>query len=264
VKHSGIVAVLILAFGAATGTAQTPSAFRGILPPTERDVSVNGETRTESVSPASPWAGAQIGYKFGNSGDFSDSVLVTAHLMYDVKLDASDTFHLPVMGNIAELTTSAAGVTGSPDDVKKKAEDLVLSATGARVGLYPYVFLKRKPFFSAIGHGELAWKMNGFKDDANNVTYLQQGRGSIGAEFWIGQNDKDHLPITVSLTAVRSFFSAADYQKVFGKSKNHIQTFETTAIVPVGRGAGFLFEYVIGGGTRAVRAGIVIAVQPQS
>lgn len=246
-----------------SAVAQTPFFFRSLLPSkVNKTTIVNGVVNTESVSPASPWAGAQIGYKFGESGDFSDSILVAAHLMYDVKVDPDDRFHLPVMGNIADLTTSVTGTAGSQEDLTKKADDLVLSATGARVGLYPYVFLNQTTYWSVVAHGELGWKMNGFKDASGDVAYLQQGRVSLGVEFWIGQNDEDHLPITISLAPVRAFFSDKDYKKVFGTAKSHIQTLETTAIVPIGKGTGFLFEYVTGGGTRTVRVGIIIAVQP--
>jgi hypothetical protein len=273
-NSSRAIVLIILSAFAALASAQTPSSFRSMFPKTEerpvtdeqgqKILDSKGEVKTETVSADSPWAGAQIGFKFGNSGDFSDSVLVAAHLMYDVKVDAKDKFHLPVMGNIADLTTSSTGTSGTADDIKKKAEDLVLSATGARVGLYPYVNLVTGDFFTLLGDGELAWKMNGFKDDAGNVTYLQQGRTSLGAEFRIGLNDEDHLPISLGISTVRSIFSASDYKKVFGTSRNHIQTFETTAIVPIGGGAGFLFEYAVGGGTHSVRAGILFAVKRKS
>jgi hypothetical protein len=215
------------------------------------------------ISAASPWVGAQVAYKFGGTNDFADNLLVSARLLYDIDLGESK-IHLPVMGNISELTANASGNAGAGDQLDQKAQQLMMSSTGLRVGLYPYTYVHRTDVLSIIFHGEGAWKMNAFKDNSNILQYLQQGRIAAGIEFGIGKTAGDRLPLTISVTPAITFFSSAEYEKVFGKSKSHVQGLETTMVVPVAQGVGLLLEGIEGSGVHTVRAGLVIATKAKT
>src|SRR5687767_4785061 len=99
-KRPRLVALVVTVWAAVfAANAQTPFATQNVgSSSAERSLTLSGP------SAGSPWIGGQIAYKFGGSSEFADNLLVAARLLYDIDV-GSEKFHLPVMGNISDLTT---------------------------------------------------------------------------------------------------------------------------------------------------------------
>lgn len=244
------ICILILLSGY-RNNAQTPMSFANA------GLSKTGE---KGISANNFWLGAQVGYKFGSSDGFADNLLVSGRLLYDVDLGASK-FHLPVMGNISSLRdVFTSSPKTSEDTIKAKVQDLMISAQGINVGLYPYYIAYSNEYFQFTLHGSATWKLNAFKDKKDETQYLDQGRFSLGIEASIGKSGNGKYPLTVSVTPTYTFFDAEKYEKIFGENKRSITSLEITGVVPVGNGVGLLIESIVASKPfSAFRAGIIIA-----
>jgi len=229
---------------------QTPSAL----------VNTKG-VRNEGISANNPWMGGQVGYKFGGSGEFADNLITSARLMYKIDLGTKN-FQLPVMGNFSQLKDNLSGNLEVDEANDARFQDIVTSTQGLNIGLYPYYTIIEKQYFSFVLHSSLMYKINGFKDLENNSIYLNQGRASLGAEFYIGKKNLDEgtYPLTLSVAPTITFFNKNDYKAIFNESKSSINSVEITACVPIGKGIGFLFESVLSS-TPTFRTGLLFATQ---
>ena len=249
--------VCLLLAVAGSAAAQTPHALTGSPGGTD-----SSQVQIMGASAANSWIGAQLGYKFGdNSKELGDNLLVSASVIYEIPLDNRN-FVLPVISNFSHLVASPA--EGSPQEKSDdKLRELMLASGGIRAGIYPYRILKTSTGgdFALILHGEASWKLNGFKrEDADAVDYLNQLRLAGGVEISIGRDDDDHKPLTVSVTPVHVRFASAEYAKIFNESKEHINSLEVVAVLPVSGRTGVLFEYVTGG-VSSFRAGLILAAK---
>lgn len=228
--------------------AQTPYSFINIAS--------DSQVSTKGISANNVWLGAQIGYKLSGPGDFSDNLLVSGRLLYNIDINTTK-FKLPVMGDISALRDAAS--TGNIDSLTAKAQDLLLSTQGINVGLYPFYEAYKNTYFSFTIHGSLTYKLNAFKVDDETIN-LDQGRFSAGMETSIGKRNDDKYPLTISVTPVLTFFSKNRYKMIFGEEKSSLLSLEITGIVPIGSGFGLLIESVIAkDNAPAVRTGIVFS-----
>src|SRR5262245_28321948 len=173
------VRVMLVLFGlllfGGLAAAQTPFASRNVAgaptapanqPPPPEGAAVS--SAAPSASPANPWVGAQIGYKFGGTTAFQDNLIVNAQLLHDIELGTTN-FRLPVMGNISGLTAHAPANDDESKELAQKGQELMDSASGVRVGLYPYYeftsIRERHSWLSVVLQGETAWKLNAFKKE---------------------------------------------------------------------------------------------------
>jgi hypothetical protein len=181
-------------------------------------------------------------------------------MIYEIPLDTR-VFFLPVISNFSHLVASPA--EGSSEEKSEdQLRELMLASGGIRAGVYPYRILGNpKDDFNFILHGEVSWKLNGFKrEDANQVDYLNQLRLAGGVEIAIGKDDEGHKPLTVSVTPVHARFASTEYARIFNESKGHINSLEVVAVLPVSGRTGVLFEYVTGG-VSSFRAGLIVAAK---
>jgi hypothetical protein len=245
-----LVASFLLA-GAVTGSAyaQTPHTLTGPL---------DDRTGQRGASAANAWIGAQLGYTLGdNSKELADNLLVSAAVIYMIPL-SNRKLVLPVISNFANLFSSAEADAEGREDALR---ELMLASSGIRAGLHPYRKIESLSTsdFSFIAHGEASWKLNAFKvEGADSTNYLNQLRLGAGIEVAIGEVNNDQKPLTLSVTPVHTRFSAQEYAKVFGSSRESVNSLEVVAVVPVSARTGVLFEYV-DGDVRSFRAGIVLA-----
>lgn len=198
------------------------------------------------LSAISPWVGAQVGYLFGDSKEFGDNLLVSGKVLYEIDLN-TDKFKLPVIGNISNIIKSKVGFeTGEgKEKLDSEIKEIVNSTQGLHIGLYPYYKITEGDYFSLIAHGVVGWKLNGIQDTiTNTITYLDQGRFSVGLEFVIGNSKEEKSPLTISVAPTLMFFSKNDYNKVFGVEKNSIRTLELTCVIPLNKGIGVMFENI--------------------
>jgi len=237
-----------------SANAQTPFSTENVSRSADKS-----QPTTQGISAANPWLGAQVAYKFGGTDEIADNLIVSARLLYEIDFGTSK-FRLPVMGNISDLTATTAVDASSAEQLAQKAQALVMSATGARVGLYPYYVAYKSDVASVVFHGEAAWKLNALEDPTKTLQYLQQLRFSGGIEFGLGKTDGDRLPLTVSVTPTVTVFSAKDYAKIFGEEKSRVSGLEITGVIPVAQGVGFLLEGVLAKDANALRAGLVLAM----
>lgn len=265
---------------ASVATAQTPFMTREVARP-------NGQTPITAPPPPPPappvpgapaaadagagisaasagnaWMGAQLGYKFGaNSEQLGDNLLVSASVIYDLPLAENRKLHLPVISNFADLisTPTAESAEEESDD---KIKELIFASSGVRAGMYPFRQidkLSNKTDFNSVVHGEVSWKLNGFKQEGSEDTnYLNQLRLGVGVEFTLGLSDADHRPFTLSITPVHVRFDSKEYEKIFNEKKSSLTTLEMVAVLPVSGKTGVLFEYVAGA-VSSFRAGVIIA-----
>ena len=211
------------------------------------------------MSANNPWVGAQIGYKIGESDDFSDHLLVSGRFLWEIPFEGAKNFHLPVMGNLAQLKNDISKKL-TVDTVKAKIEQALLSTQGIQVGLYPYYIIHNETNFSLTLHGVLSWKVNGFKDDSNGTTYMHQGKFSLGAEIALGATKGGRNQLVVSVAPTIAFFNKNDYNAVFGKEKSSLFSTEITGVVPLGEGLGLLVESILAQESYSVfRVGIILA-----
>lgn len=256
-EQTVVIASFLVAVVSTSGLAQTPLAMKN-LEHKSRQVSGAG------MSAANPWIGSQVGFKFGGTKEFADNLLVSAQLLWEIETN-SETFRLPVMGNLGDLVTSATSSKTEEEQTKQKLQELLTSSAGANVGVYPVLRLikdhddgKRVPISLTL-HGSALWKLNAFSDPTD-TRYLQQGKFTAGLEFGIGGGKADRWPATLSVTPALTVFSKNDYAKIFAESRSHLFAVEITGILPVGRGVGFLLEGIVGKSDRSsLRAGLIIA-----
>jgi hypothetical protein len=251
-----IALIVAMCLYASVAIGQTPASTMNLGLP-------NGASNERGMSAANLWSGAQIIYKFKGSGDLADNLLVGARLLYEINLsddEKDQRFYLPVMGNISDLTAAVTAGATDLEQLDQKGTELLMSSTGATVGLYPYYKIYKGSAASIIVHGVAAWKLNGFPAESGDTTYLSQGRFSIGVEAGIGKTDKGRLPLTVSIAPVLTVVGSGAYQQIFGETKNTIPSLEITGVIPVGQGIGFMIEGVSAShGRSSLRAGLVLA-----
>jgi hypothetical protein len=256
-------ATLVLAGVPQYSKAQTASSLSNLA---GENPSAASSTKAE-ISGNNPWiAGAQLGYKFAGEGDFTDNLLVAGTVMYKIPLipDTPTSWNLPVFTNIASLAADAAAGKSKKDSLEAAGNALLSSAQGIFVRLAPYRVLRaatntRTTFFSSIGG-----KVNSLaaKDTSAGKQELLQGRISAGLELALGAVTADTAsrPLTISVAAVRSYFSGTTYKKIFGGRRTMIPSGEMTVILPVQTGTAVLAEAVMAKGFRpAIRLGLLIA-----
>jgi len=240
---------------------QTPYGFTNVV----SDAGAGG------VAANNPWLGAQVGYKFGGTDSFSDNLLVGAKFLYDplgTNKDSSGDdrgWHLPVMGNISDLTANASAAASPSDQLDHQAQQLISSAQGLNVGVYPYLVISRSQVVRVTAHSLIGWKLSSLRTPGGETVLFNQGRVAAGLEVAIGQlNEAGRLPITFSVTPVITFLSADKYEQVFGTRKSAIGSVELTGVMPVGSGFGLLFEGILSGGDRgSFRSGMVFLTAPE-
>jgi hypothetical protein len=243
---------------AAAASAQTPFATENVGRSTPKQGS-SATPSTQGVSAANPWLGAQVAYRFGGTKELADNLFVAAHFINEIPT-SWDRIHLPVMGNFSELSIDSSKSETPAQQVSQGVQQLVSSASGIRLGLYPYVVAAKGDNVTVVFHGEAAWKLNSVKGADDSPTYLNAFRVSGGIEIGVGQRKDGKMPATLSVAPVITMLSAADYQKVSGQSKSAVKSFEATLILPWREKMGFLFEGIVGqSDARGFRAAIVIA-----
>jgi hypothetical protein len=229
-------------------TAQTPAST----------INVAGPPPAAGLAANNPWMGAQVGYKFGNGGDFENSLLVTARLLYKIE-SPLPRLQLPVMGNISDIRPREVSETG---ETWGEVQSLLISAEGINLGIFPYFPLHSTDLLLLTLHGGTSWKVNAYGSPVGETEYLHQARISGGIELGVGRRADGRLPLTVSIAPVMSFFSADVYEGVFGERRRGLAHLEVTGIVPIGLGVGVLMEGLISSrSTSGFRAGIVLAAE---
>jgi hypothetical protein len=255
-----IASVCCVFVWAGVAAAQTPFTTSEVAKP--RAPAPGTPAAASGVSAANAWIGSQLGYKFGaNSEQLGDNLLVSASVIYDLPLAADRKFHLPVISNFADLIASPKAETaeeGSEDKIK----ELIFASSGVRAGMYPYRPIEKwsnGTDFKSVVHGEVSWKMNGFKEEGSEeADYLHQLRLAAGVEFAIGRTDDGGRPFTVSVTPVHIRFDRKVYEKIFEEKKSSLTTLEAVAVLPISGKTGVLFEYVAGD-VSSFRVGVIIA-----
>jgi hypothetical protein len=215
----------------------------------------DAEPKAGGLAANNPWLGSQVAYRFGGGDEFSDNLLVSARLLYEINLGSSK-FALPVMGNVSPITQGLRDGLDE-DALKQKAAELLQSSQGITVGLFPYYVMEHDRLLLTF-HSVAAWRLNAFGDTATagegeaetgageEPVYLHQGRFALGAEVLIGKRDDGSAPLTVSVSPTLAVFSADQFQRAFGERKSSLFSLELTGIVPIGKGVGVLFEGIIG------------------
>jgi hypothetical protein len=231
-----------------------------------------------AVAANNEWiVGTQLGVRFFGQGDFADNLLISGMVRYEVPLN-SKTFKLPIFSNFGEIASKPVFGTKA-DSLQAAASALMSTAQGMNVGVYPYHVLKRPTLggdLRVTAFGQIVGKLNSVKgrssldapDTAEKVQHtLLQGRGALGVEVAVGKTvpaNSPRRPLTLSLTAAATTFSARTYELVFGTARSSIKSVEFTAIVPVADGAGILVEGIGANGYAGTwRIGMVLAASNQ-
>lgn len=234
-----VVVTCILAatiFAARIAIAQAPVALLDV-----GNEGVRDEQRSLGGSAASPWVNAQVAYRFPtNTPNRINNLHVNGQLLYVVPTDWSVT--LPVMGNIAPITTELSGLESFSDSTNAKIDALVRSTDGINVGIYPYMYALETKSCDVVVHGAGAYRINGFPEEDGDVNYLEQLRLGLGSEAFIGDENASRL--TIGFTGVVTLFSKDDYETIVGERNNSIWSLETEAVVPIGRGFGALLQWI--------------------
>lgn len=218
-------------------------------------------TATKSAQSSSrPWLGSQIGYTFAGDGDFSDNFLVGGALLYEIPMDSTRWFRLPIVGNIGKLAAS-----GNDSTREAKAQTLLNATEGVFVRVEPYWRkTNSRRDFSATFYLSGGWKVNVLKDTASKKQTFTQGRVSILSEFNVGLPTEGARPLTISFAPIYSLFSASAYQQIFGERKSSLRSLQSTVVIPVASGAGAIFESVATQGQGPVtRFGILLGAEPK-
>jgi hypothetical protein len=191
-----------------------------------------------------PYVGAQVGYRFGDGGDFANNLIAAGSLMYDVIQPMQDSkksfeFALPVRGNIGPL------IAQEEDSREEKLNEIVTSTQGIRIGIEPYLRLGTAKYLHPVLFGSAGWKLNAAKDSASNETnYLALGRFSLGFELGIGDSGDGRLPMTISVSPVYSVFANDPPLNVVPTGKKSVASYEFTAVVPIATSAALLTEAI--------------------
>jgi hypothetical protein len=243
--------ILMLVTSATAGpiSAQTPRAV----------VNTGQDPVAAAASAGSPWIGSQVFYNVGGTDKVADNLLVAATLLYEIET-GTRWVRLPVMGNIGNLFASADTSAAAEDQLAQKAQQLLLGASGFSVGVYPYVPLVRWGHGNIVLHLAAAFKVNAFADTANATKYLPVGRFLGGIEASIGNQTKPRSAATISVTPTYTLFGSSAHQQILGYQRDSYTGFETTLVLPLGRGFGFLFESIAAKDVKpALRAAILLA-----
>lgn len=217
-----------------------------------------------------PWVGAQVAYRFTETGGFADNILVSGKALHSFQLDSAGRLHLPFMGTVGSIAASPA------DSLSQKVDALLLSDAGATIGAYPYyVAVSRKGTESeAVDllltvHGVAALRANRLRpdtlatQDTAAVTVPQFRLSPIGAEIAIGDQSDGKPTFTFSVAPVITFMLDSEpYRKAFNQNASTITALELTSIIPIGRGFALLAEGVFANKSRsAFRAALVTSAE---
>ena len=244
--------ILVIFISANFSFGQTPSS-----------VMSNGgkfKQEAEGASGFNPWLGAQLVHNFEGTGDFTDNLVITGRLLYELNT-SSQKFKIPVMGNISDLKSE---LLTDKEKLDNALSEIVIGDQGLNIGIYPYYVVDdyADDDFYFIIHGSAGWKLNGFQVDTTTTNYLNTGRFSAGIEIGYGLLNEatGDKPITLSLTPVYSIFDKAQYNEVFGEEKGSLFSFEITGIIPISKtGIGIMLQSVISPDTdNTFRAGIIL------
>jgi hypothetical protein len=258
-----VVICLLVLTVVGVANAQTPytvGRVAGTASPLERKLAADAKKDLTAASAANPWMGAQLGYKFGNSDELGDNLLVSASVVHEIAMAKGRLFRLPVISNFADLVSSVSAETPE-EESDDKLKELLLGSSGIRAGIYPYreVAGLHQDDFNFVLHGEASWKINGFKaEDSEEIDYVNQLRLAAGFEMAIGRSDDGHRPLTISITPVVTMFDPNEYEKVFKERKERQNTLEIVAVLPIATKTGVLFEF-IRGDVQSFRAGVIVA-----
>lgn len=235
----GLLAVLTATPGTAV-VSQTPVGLRN----TGRDL----PTGEKAIAANNPWLGAQVAYRFGGTDEFASNLLVAGQIVYPIDLGKSPV-QLPVIGNVSTL----AQTTGEGDratDIEDQGKQLIGSAGGITLGLYPYAELHTSDYFLVTVHGLAAWRVNGLRplgvdSTSTDLIYLHQGKFGAGVELLIGNRGDGSAPLSISVTPTITVFGKDAYARAFGVERGSVSTLEVNGILPVGSGVGVVFEGVL-------------------
>jgi hypothetical protein len=215
------------------------------------------------ASAGSAWIGSQVFYTIGGTNDPADNLLVSASGLFEINLGNSP-IRLPVLGNFGQLYSSAADTAdGAEKRRDQKAQQLMLSASGLNVGLYPYWVPMKWGNGAVTIHGSVMGKINAFGDTAETRKYLPSGKVSLGIELSLGDQTKPREDLLLSLSPTWTLFDSDDYNAVFGQKRASVNGFEATMVIPVGKGFGVLIESLAGKGmSPAIRGALLYAREP--
>lgn len=214
----------------------------------------------KAVGANNPWFGSQVGYRFGESDEFSSNLLIAGQLVYPINLGASKV-KLPVIGNIggafAEGKVATEGAQKS-----EKLEKLLQSNTGATIGVYPYRAIELSSILVLTVHAQASWKGNMLKTraDSTKSELVSQAKFGAGLEMLLGDRSNNSAPLSLSVTPTWLSFSRDQMKRVVGLDEPSISGVESVLILPLRTGLGVVFESVIASKSKpALRIGIVLA-----
>jgi hypothetical protein len=161
--------------------------------------------------------------------------------------------------NIGTLRTVESEFENNQDKINSTLTEIANSSQGINIGLNPYfeVFKKNNGFTMTI-NALAAAKINAFKTDTDELKYLLQGRFSLGTDLTIGES----YPLTFSFAPVYTVFNSNDYLNIFGEEKSNLLSFDSSIIIPIGKGVGGVIDFNFGNDIDfAWGFGIIFAVQ---
>lgn len=229
-----------------------------------------GNDEAGFISANNPWLGAQIGVRLSDTGDFTDVLLVSARLMYQIEF-SNPRFSVPVMGNVSSLKPRLGRTGTTASRVESQIQKVLQSTDGVHLGFYPYYRAIEGERFGLTVHGAMTYKLNSFEFEGDadsglppqdDVVYLHQARLAGGVEVFLGRRGDGHYPFTLSITPTVSLFSPRVAERALGRRMGALPQLETTFIMPVAGGLGLLVESIFSPDAGPTyRAGVMFATE---